>query len=96
VRPLPDAIAAALAAAREGRFFDPSDHDSFWECCLYEGDCQVGEGCGATASEAMAYAWIHCHAPEGLNDPAELVDVPPVCGGDEWSFVLTPPELDAV
>lgn len=89
--PTPTDIAAVVNDVARGNVFDPAEHAQFWDCRIYNGDRSFGEGQGSSAGEAMAYAWIHAHAPDGLSNPEFLEDVPPAVAAEGWRFELTPP-----
>jgi hypothetical protein len=91
-RPTPADIATVIADVKAEKIFDPSEHPDFWNCDLYVGDHRVGEGQGATAAQAMSYAWVHAHSVDGLSEPSDLVKVPPECDGDQWHFAVTSPD----
>ena len=60
-------ITIAVARVNAGDWFDPYEHDDeplryqplYWACDIFDlGGKHAGDGCGRSAGEALAMAWI--------------------------------------
>jgi hypothetical protein len=91
-RPSSAELLVAIGKVAAGDWIDPATAPIHWDCQLYDSnDYWAGEGCGHTAAEAMALAWLHAWAPDALikgrAEPGEVqFEIP-----DTWRFDLTPP-----
>ena len=91
-KPTPADIMTAIAKAEAGDWIDPLYEPIHWFCDLYAPDGRsAGNGCGHTAAQAMAMAWLCVWAPDALIaayvEPGSVpFDIP-----EGWRFELTPP-----
>jgi hypothetical protein len=96
-RPSSAELLVTIGKVAAGDWIDPAIAPIHWGCQLYDPNgCWAGEGCGHTAAEAMALAWLHVWAPdalvEGWVEPGEVpFEIP-----DKWLFELTPPWRSSV
>jgi hypothetical protein len=85
-------VAITKVAARD--WIDPAIEPIYWDCQLYDANgSRAGDGCGHTAAEAMALAWLCCWAPDALMDSWVEPGGVPFEIPDSWHFELTPPKL---
>lgn len=92
MKPTPADILVAIAKAESGDWIDPLQEPIHWYCELYDGAGQpAGNGCGHSAAEAAAMAWLHRWAPGALADAYVEEGSVPFDVPDGWRFELTPP-----
>jgi hypothetical protein len=91
-RPTSADIVVTIGKVAATDWIDPAVEPIYWDCQLYDSNGDwAGEGCGHTAAEAMALAWLHFWAPDALIkgwvEPGEVpFEIP-----NSWHFKLTPP-----
>jgi hypothetical protein len=79
-------ITIAVARINAGDWFDPYEHDDeplryqplYWACDIFDlGGKHAGDGCGRSAGEALAMAWIMLWALDAIGArPIEIDEVP--------------------
>jgi hypothetical protein len=88
-------IMVAIAKAEAGDWIDPFYQPIHWYAELYPPPDIKREypydGCGHTAAEAMAMAWLHAWAPDALIEGYVEEASVPFEIPDGWRFELTPP-----
>lgn len=85
-------ILVALAKVAAGDWIDPLAEPIHWCAEVRDPDGRVfWNGCGHTAGQAMAMAWIHYHAPDALIDTYVEEGSVPFDVSDGFRFELTPP-----
>jgi hypothetical protein len=94
VKPTPEDIRTAVILVEDGGWLNPDQEPFYWSCELHAPDPLSRpfpfDGCGRTAAQAMAMAWIHAWCPDALID-GEILDDMPYEVPDDWRFELTPP-----
>jgi hypothetical protein len=97
-RPTVTDILMAIARVNAGDWFDPYDDDPlrcrplYWACDIYDpSGARAGNGCGRSAGEAMAMAWLLLHALDAIGErPMDIGEVPfEIPAG--WRFELSLP-----
>jgi hypothetical protein len=95
-KPSVHAVAIAIERAETGAwledFADGTDLRLDWFCLLYNPDGAIaGNGNAYEPELAMAYAWLHVHAPDALIDGEVELGAVPYLVPDGWRFELFPP-----
>ena len=92
MKPAAADILIALAKAEAGDWIDPLREPIHWYAELRDPDGnQFWNGCGHTAAQAMAMAWLHYWAPDALIDAYVEQGSVPFEVPDGFHFELTPP-----
>src|SRR3954451_24894059 len=90
-KPTPADIQAAIVAAENVSWIDPQKQPISWFCELTDPKGERwSDGCGHTAAEAMAMAWLGVWAPDALDGYVEPGTVP-LHIPNGFVFKLTPP-----
>jgi hypothetical protein len=93
-------ITIAVARVNAGDWFDPYEHDDeplryqplYWACDIFDlGGKHAGDGCGRSAGEALAMAWIMLWALDAIGERPIEIDEVPLEIPPGWRFKLIPP-----
>jgi hypothetical protein len=91
-------ILIAVARVNAGDWFDPYDDDPlrcrplYWACDIYgPSGGRAGDGCGRSAGEALAMAWIMVWALDAIGARSIEIGEVPLEIPAGWRFELTPP-----
>ena len=94
-KPSPGDIQAAIIAAEDETWIDPSDPalaGRYWGCEITDPDgYSLGQGDALTPGMAMGLAWLHLWAPDALIAAYVEPGTVPFTVPDGFRFTLTPP-----